>query len=305
VSADPLRTLARFDPLDASGPALGGVGRPYLLLDVFSDTVLAGNPLAVVCDGRGLGAEKMQQIARELNLSETVFGLPGADARSLRVRIFTPHTEMQFAGHPVLGFAVAAGGALGREKIVIETGAGPVEVVLRPLERGRGHGRMGQPVPTWTAFAHERELLQALGASGSRLPVEIYTNGPRHVYVGFEDSEQVASLSPDMNALAALGELCFSCFAGSGLSWKTRMFAPALGVPEDPATGSAAGPLAVHLCRHGLVRFGDEIEVHQGAEVGRPSLLRARATGARERVEAVEVAGDAVFAARGQLLIDE
>ncbi len=102
-----------------------------------------------------------------------------------------------------------------------------------------------------------------------------------------------------MGALSAF-ELGVNCFAGEGREWKTRMFAPAQGVPEDPATGSAAGPLAVHLARHGRIAFGDEIEIAQGEEVGRPSRLYARAVGSVDVLERVEVGGSAVIIARGE-----
>jgi trans-2,3-dihydro-3-hydroxyanthranilate isomerase len=134
----------------------------------------------------------------------------------------------------------------------------------------------------------------------SRLPVVAYRNGPLHVYVELESEAEVAALRPDLGALAGLAELGANCFAGSGKRWKTRMFAPALGVAEDPATGSAAGPLALHLARHGRIAFGDEIEIRQGAEIRRPSLLRARVTGSADRVDRVEVAGSAVIVARGE-----
>jgi trans-2,3-dihydro-3-hydroxyanthranilate isomerase len=94
-----------------------------------------------------------------------------------------------------------------------------------------------------------------------------------------------------------------SCIAGDGSQWKSRMFAPALGVPEDPATGSAAGPLACHLCRHGLVPWGHEIEITQGVEIGRPSQLYARAEGSDSGIEQVEVGGRAVVVARGEFRI--
>jgi trans-2,3-dihydro-3-hydroxyanthranilate isomerase len=110
----------------------------------------------------------------------------------------------------------------------------------------------------------------------------------------------VAKLKPDLGALAELGAIGANCFAGSGRSWKTRMFAPGLGVAEDPATGSAAGPLAVHLSRYGRISFGDEIELRQGAEIGRPSVLYARAVGSESGIERVEVAGCAVVVARGE-----
>jgi trans-2,3-dihydro-3-hydroxyanthranilate isomerase len=108
-------------------------------------------------------------------------------------------------------------------------------------------------------------------------------------------------VKPDFGALTdVLGGRCVSTFAGSGAKWKTRMFAPGSGVPEDPATGSAAGPLALHLARHGRIKFGDEIEISQGAEIGRPSTLFARVDGSPDEVEKVEVGGSAVTVARGE-----
>jgi trans-2,3-dihydro-3-hydroxyanthranilate isomerase len=121
------------------------------------------------------------------------------------------------------------------------------------------------------------------------------------VFVALGDEAEVAAMRPDLGALERLGELCVSCFAGSGRAWTTRMFAPALGVAEDPATGSAAGPLALHLARHGETAFGEEIEIHQGAAIGRPSLLRAAAHGALGRVERIEVGGAAVVLARAEM----
>ncbi len=123
------------------------------------------------------------------------------------------------------------------------------------------------------------------------------------MYVELASEEEVAALQPDLRALAELEGLGANCFAGLGSRWKTRMFAPALGVSEDPATGSAAGPLAVHLARHGRIAFGEEIEIRQGAEVGRPSLLHARAAGSAERIERVEVGGSAVIVARGEFML--
>jgi trans-2,3-dihydro-3-hydroxyanthranilate isomerase len=113
----------------------------------------------------------------------------------------------------------------------------------------------------------------------------------------------VATLDPDLGVLAKLAGVGVNCFAGSGARWKTRMFGPALGVPEDPATGSAAGPLAVHLARHGWIGYGEEIEIRQGVEIGRPSTLYARVSGEGDRIDRVEVAGSAVVVARGELRV--
>jgi trans-2,3-dihydro-3-hydroxyanthranilate isomerase len=274
---------------------------PYVVADVFTDRPLKGNPLAVFTAGQDVPAELMQDIARELNLSETVFVLPAEQGGDARVRIFTPAVELPFAGHPIIGTAYVLGGD--RDVITLETGAG-----LVPIELTRESGkiklaRMSQPVPTWAEFPEAAELLVALGVRYSLLPVEVYTNGPRHLYVMVDNVDVVADLRPDFSALAALPQIGVSVFAGSGTRWKTRMFGPSLGVREDPATGSAAGPLAVHLARHGRIPFGTEIEISQGVEIHRPSTLYARVEGEGERIDKVEVAGAAVVVAHGQLNI--
>ncbi|MGI8507193.1 MAG: PhzF family phenazine biosynthesis protein [Solirubrobacteraceae bacterium] len=290
--------------------------RRYLVLDVFTDVPLEGNPVAVFTDGEGLSDELMQRTARELNLSETVFLLApddgahdgahggadeGADARA---RIFTPATELPFAGHPVLGTAFVLGERLGTPTVRLQTGAGVITIELRRERERIVFGEMAQPIPTWTEFARGEALLHALGVERSGLPIEVYDNGVRHAYVELEDDAGVTAVQPDMAALAALGELGVSCFAGSGGGWKTRVFAAGLGVPEDPATGSAAGPLAVHLARHGRIRFGERIEIRQGVEIGRPSLLHGVADGSPERIQRVAVGGGAVLVAEGGYRLD-
>lgn len=274
-------------------------GRGYLLLDVFSDVPLAGNQLAVFTDGRGLSDATMQRIARELNLSETVFLLPvPPEEGDTLVRIFTPGTELPFAGHPLLGAAVVVSWALERAEVRLVTRSGAVRLEVEKTTADTAFGRMEQPIPTIEPFAAVDELLTALGVTASGLPVEVYRNGPQHTFVELESKEAVASLRPNFAAVAELG-VEVSCFAGDGSSWKTRMFAPAIGVNEDPATGSAAGPLALHLARHGRIEFGEEIEISQGQEIGRPSRLLARAVGSAENVERIEVAGSAVLVASG------
>jgi trans-2,3-dihydro-3-hydroxyanthranilate isomerase len=243
----------------------------------------------------------MQQIAREMNLSETVFVLPAEDGGDARIRIFTPASELPFAGHPTLGSALVLAESRGGDLIRLETGAGMVPVEIQREDGRIVSGRMRQPIPTWEPYEPAGELLAALGVESSLLPVEVYRNGPRHVYVALGTEEAVASLTPDLGALARLPDVGVNCFAGSGARWKTRMFAPAYGVAEDPATGSAAGPLAVHLARHGRVAFGQRIEIHQGAEIKRPSTLYARVEGEGDRIDLVEVAGSAVVVAHGEL----
>jgi trans-2,3-dihydro-3-hydroxyanthranilate isomerase len=302
----------------------------YVVADVFTDTPLAGNPVAVFTDAREIPEHLLQPLARELNLSETVFVYPAGyrtpseqaqaqtagsgDPRNIdetvfvyppagdghaRIRIFTPVAEIPFAGHPTLGTAFVLAQPLQLSEIRLETGRGTVPVRLEREGAQITFGWMQQPVPTVEPYAAE-QMLEALGVERSELPLELYDNGIRHVYVALSSREEVADVSPDLGALQRVGLVCANCFSGNGRRWKTRMFAPAAGVPEDPATGSAAGPLAVHLARHGRIGWGEEIEIEQGAEIGRPSLLHARVSGSNDTAELVEVGGSAVVVARGE-----
>jgi trans-2,3-dihydro-3-hydroxyanthranilate isomerase len=274
----------------------------YVLCDVFTDRPLAGNQLAVFTDARAIPEELLQPLAREINFSETVFVYPPEAGGHARIRIFTPVVEVRFAGHPVLGTAFALGGPLQAQELRLETKGGTVPVRLEREGARIVFGRMEQPLPTVEPFAEADEVLAAVGIERSELPVELYDNGLPHVYVVVGSPEQVAALQPDLRRLAHLPPaLGVNCAAGEGRRWKTRMFAPAGGVAEDPATGSAAGPLAVHLARHGRIPFGEEIEISQGVEVGRPSTLYATAWGSPDRIERVEVGGSAVVLARGEL----
>ena len=273
----------------------------YVVCDVFTDTPFQGNQLAVFTDARALDGETMQALAREINYSESTFVLPAEDGGHAKIRIFTPVHEMRFAGHPTLGTAFVLAGPLQLVEIRLETLAGIVPVRLERDENRIVFGRMEQPLPTVRPYDAGAELLSAVGVKRSELPVELYDNGVPHVYVCLGSEDEVARLRPDLNRLSGLSDVVgVNCFAGSGSRWKTRMFAPSSGVAEDPATGSAAGPLALHLARHGRIDFGDEIEISQGAEVGRPSKLFARADGTAEKVERVEVGGSAVVVARGE-----
>jgi trans-2,3-dihydro-3-hydroxyanthranilate isomerase len=277
----------------------------FVVVDVFTDTPLQGNQLAVFTDAREIREDLLQPLAKEIGFSETVFVYRAEAGGHAKIRIFTPTTEVPFAGHPTLGSAFVLGGPLQLEEIRLETGAGVIPVRLEREGARITFGWMIQPVPTVVGYEARDELLAALGVEGSTLPIEVYDNGLQHVYVALGSEEEVAALEPDMTALARLPDvLGVNCFAGSGTRWKTRMFAPGGGVPEDPATGSAAGPLACHLARHGRIAFGDEIEISQGAEIKRPSKLYARVTGSPERIEKVEVGGSAVVVARGEFKLD-
>jgi trans-2,3-dihydro-3-hydroxyanthranilate isomerase len=270
----------------------------YVVADVFTDTPLTGNQLAVFTDARGVDDATMQALALEVGFSETVFVLPPEGDGNVKIRIFTPTEELPFAGHPVLGTAFVLGAPLQLPVIRLETGAGVVPVELDRDESGRiVFGRMEQPVPRVEPCSDTEPLFRALGVEGAVLPVELYDNGATHILVGLASDEAVAALHPAAAALAPFAVTGVNCFAGAGARWKTRMFWP---LGEDAATGSAAGPIACHLARHGLIAWGDEIVISQGAEIGRPSTLHASAEGGAGLIDRVMVGGQAVTVARGE-----
>ncbi|MEA5076025.1 MAG: PhzF family phenazine biosynthesis protein [Coriobacteriia bacterium] len=273
----------------------------FVIVDVFTDTPFTGNQLGVFTNATGLSDDEMLMLARELHFSETTFVLPPEADGDVRMRIFTPVRELPFAGHPTLGTAFVLGGPLQKVIIKLETARGTVPVSLDREGAEIVFGRMEQPIPTIEPYADPAPLFAALGVSGSLLPVERYDNGTPHVYVMVDSEAEVVALKPDIAALATLvGPTGVSVFAVDGARVKARMFGPELGVIEDPATGSAAGPLAVHLARHGLIAWGDEITIAQGAEVNRPSTLFAHAEGDSDTITRVEVGGSARVVARGE-----
>ncbi|HEY2073296.1 MAG TPA: PhzF family phenazine biosynthesis protein [Gaiellaceae bacterium] len=271
-------------------------GYRYVVCDVFTDVPLTGNQLAVFTDAREIPDGQLQKLARETNFSETVFVYPPEADGHVRIRIFTPADELPFAGHPILGTAFVLAGPLQLAEIRLETGAGVVPVRLEREGPRVVFGWMRQPVPTWEPFGAVDELLTILGATSTGLPVELYRQGPGHVLVELPSAGDVASLQPDLGRLARFMKEGAVCFARDGRRWKARVFVPAFGVDEDPATGSAAGPLALHLARHGRIGFGEEIEIAQGAEIARPSTLYAVA----QSPEEIDVGGSAVVVARGE-----
>jgi trans-2,3-dihydro-3-hydroxyanthranilate isomerase len=270
----------------------------YVVCDVFTDTPLTGNQLAVFTDGRDVDDATMQNLAREMNLSETVFVLPAEAGGHARIRIFTPVAELPFAGHPTLGSAFVLAQPLQLSEIRLETGAGVVPVRLEREGARITFGWMTQPVPKWRSYERADELLGILGVE-SEMPVDWYDLGPSFVYVALRTADEVAALRPNFQELMQFQSGIY-CFAPHEDGWKSRMFAPSSGVPEDPATGSAAGPLAVHLLRYGRIVSGQEIEIVQGVELRRPSRLYVRATGTADDIERVEVGGSAVVVARGE-----
>ncbi len=270
----------------------------YVFADVFTDTPLTGNQLAVFTDARGLDAETMQALALEIGFSETVFVLPPEQGGTARIRIFNPAYEMKFAGHPTLGAAFVLAAPLQRGAVELETGAGIVPVVLERDESGRiVFGRMTQPIPRVEEVEDPDQVLAAIGAQRSTLPIELYDNGARHIVVTLDGVAELGALVRDGAAIEALEITGVNAIARAEGGWRNRML---WAHGEDPATGSAAGPIACHLARHGLIEWGEQIVIAQGVEMGRPSTLHARAEGGDGLIDAVEVGGAAVIVARGE-----
>ena len=192
----------------------------------------------------------MQDLAREMKFSESVFVLPAEGDGHALMRIFTPSDEIPFAGHPTLGCAfVLAGPCSCRDPARDEAGVVPVA-----LEREQDRivfGRMEQPLPTWRAYEDEAVVLAGLGVERSELPVELYDNGMHHVYVTLGSEDEVAALRPDLGACRCSGRTRHQLHHWVGHTLEDAHVRPGGGFAEDPATGSAAGPLAVHAAATG------------------------------------------------------
>lgn len=279
---------------------------PYVLVDVFTDRPLFGNPVAVFTHADGLNDATMQRIAREMNLSETTFVFHDAVDTDVRVQIFTPVNELPFAGHPTLGTAMALGHETLASGLTMKTKVGDIPFTFERNSHGSvTRVTMRQPMPTFETYADGELVLSALGLTASTLPVDLYVNGPRHVFVGVETIEALSNIRPDLRAIAHLPDVAFNCFAGAADRWRMRMFSPAYGVSEDSGTGSAASPLLLHLIRHGRRQIGDSITIEQGVEMGRHSVMQARSVPqAGQNGDGLElfVAGACVVVGRGQLL---
>jgi trans-2,3-dihydro-3-hydroxyanthranilate isomerase len=299
----------------------------YLQLDVFTNRRFEGNQLAVFTDGRGLEAATMQTIAREMNFSETTFILPPERADTdVRMRIFTPGVELPMAGHPTIGstFALAHTGAIKPpgERFVFGLGVGPTPVELQWTDGALSFAWMDQRRPQVKAPAVSvDDIARAAGVDlaahrATTLPSEEISCGVPFILLPLATRAAVDAAAPDMAALFRLrsafpndhlGVLVFSTEpAGDGVTAYSRMFGPGLGVPEDPATGSAAGPLGCYLVTHGLVdadAAGTMINA-QGVKMGRPSRIHiaiTRDTGGA--ITRVQVGGQAVLVAEGTLTL--
>jgi trans-2,3-dihydro-3-hydroxyanthranilate isomerase len=295
----------------------------FLTADVFTDRAFGGNPLAVLPDARGLDPARMQQVAREFNLSETVFVLPPDDpAHSRRLRIFTPAREVPFAGHPTVGTALvlATIGELELSgettRITFEESAGPVPVTIRAVAGRPVFAELTAPEAPVVGAAPEPAALAAmLGLAaadlclGAGLPA-IASTGLPFLIVELTDAAALGRARLDhglwRRLLAGAGAhevyLVTRDAAGLDADFRARMFAPAAGIEEDPATGSAAAALGGWLGLHEVPADGRaRYVIAQGHEMGRPSRLEIVVETRAGQVVAVRVGGAAVLVAEGTI----
>ena len=296
----------------------------FVQVDVFTDRVFGGNPLAVVFEAAGLTDAEMQAIAREMNCSETTFLLPPTrpDCEA-RVRIFTPARELPFAGHPTIGTAwVLATEQLlppNTHRFNLEEGIGPVEVTLegepaRPsfLWMRHGEARFGPELSNRAGFARALGLAEADLLAGA--PICTGSTGNPFLYIPLRDREAVDRARLDVPALLAaqgegpnVGVFVFApdSHPGTGRVY-SRMFAPhTSGIPEDPATGSASGPLGAYLVERGLVAPTDTVNIvsEQGTRMGRPSFVHIRVGMRGGLIGEILVGGRVVPVIEGRLSI--
>jgi len=299
----------------------------YLHLDVFTSMPFAGNQLAVFLDGRGLAADEMQAIAKEMNFSESTFVLPHEQAGTdMRVRIFTPGEELPMAGHPTIGtaFALAHTGSVNRsrQRIVFGLGVGPTPVDLTWGETALAFAWMTQKTPTFgppldiAPAAAAALQLSTAAVANSRLPVQVVSCGVPYLIVPLESRAAVdsarleASAYEKLTSEAGLGQIAIYLFtperAGTdSATVYSRMFAPSIGIGEDPATGSAAGPLGCYLVAHAVIDAANAATIMnlQGVRMGRPSVIHMAIASDGPAITRVRVGGEAVLAGEGTLYV--
>lgn len=279
---------------------------PFAVWDVFTDRPFSGNPLAIVETAGRLATAQMQTIARQFNLSETIFLMPPHDpAHTARARIFFPTAEIPFAGHPTIGAALFLAGRRGLDEVVLEEEAGPVPVTIRD-----GEAQLTAPVlprphggPVSTALCAE-----ALGLSETLIGPHrpgAFAGGPAFLYIPVTDRDalrRARPIEPAWSALMTAADVDSAWLYDPDLN--ARMFSPGAGIPEDPATGSAAAILAAQLLAHGALPDGTTRHaILQGEDMGRPSRIGFEADVTDSRIRAVRISGRAVPVAEGRIRI--
>lgn len=293
----------------------------YHRVDVFTDEAFGGNPLAVFTNGRGISPETMQAIAKEFNLSETTFVLPPDDpAHAYRVRIFTPAQELPMAGHPTVGTSFV----LAREQLIdvahdettitLEEGVGPIPVRIEFRDAQPVYAEMSQPLPQFGPRLDERQTVADMLSLDvddidDALPVEVVSCGVPFLYVPLRSLDAAHRARPRADAMerALAGVVPPAVFVftreveRAGSTVHSRMFAPPLGIVEDPATGAASGPLGCYLVKYGVVTSDGAAEIvsEQGLEMGRPSFIKIRIEKDGDAISGVKVGGQSHYMGEG------
>jgi trans-2,3-dihydro-3-hydroxyanthranilate isomerase len=303
------------------------ISKRFIIADVFTDVRFGGNQLAVFVDGSGLDDRTMQDIAREMNYSETTFLLPPQDGGDYRIRIFTPANELPFAGHPLVGSAYVIVSEKMKEWgesstfVTLEAGVGPIRVEVK-TEGGRlGRSTMTQPLPVVRGtYSKVEAVAKALSLDASQieetnLPIETVYNGLAVLIVPVKSLSAMQNLKIDANALTSIsnevGATTVLAFTRETLlptsTVHCRVFAPAAGVSEDAATGSANGSFGFYLVRHKVVQVEPTTRIvsEQGYEMKRPSklYLDVDVNAAQEQVTEVRVGGSVAIAGRGEIFV--
>jgi trans-2,3-dihydro-3-hydroxyanthranilate isomerase len=291
----------------------------YEVVDVFTTTAFGGNPLAVFLDGQGLSTEMMQTIAAEMNLSESVFLLPPEDAANHhRLRIFTPKRELPFAGHPTVGtgFVLHRSSMVQANALRLEEKVGLIHVDVSPQSDGLVMVTMQQPVPQFGEIIEDRAVIADMlsvtpDAFIKSLPLQVVSAGVPFVYVPVKSLAHIRECRLRLNVWeqhlrdkSANQILMFTPETEQpGSTVHSRMFAPSMGIVEDPATGAAAGPLGAYLLRYGLVtpEQAGKMVNEQGIEMGRPSFIHIAVSGTPENITGVSIGGTSVHIASGTL----
>jgi len=286
----------------------------FLQLDVFTAKPFEGNPLAVFPDATGLNDDQMQAIAREMNLSETTFILPRAQAiekeRGVRVRIFTVQEELPFAGHPTLGTAFALRGKTGANEIRLELNVGTVPVRFEDPSGEPAFGEMTQIEPTFGTIHDRAKIAEVTGIPiddiAPDVPVQTISTGVPFTVLPLRDLAAARRLRIDQTRsteyLNASGGKFFFCVTRETVDRSARLHARMLFYNgEDPATGSASGCAAAWMVAHNIAHPDERVIIEQGVEMKRPSRIFVRASRSDDRVVNVRVGGNVVEVLRGEL----
>lgn len=299
---------------------------PYALIDVFTDQPFGGNQLAVFQPKKQLPQELMQNIARELNLSETVFIYPAANpANTRKLRIFTPQTELPMAGHPTIGAAFVLTDTerdlphTGTTNWVFEEQVGDIAVTIHRKDGRTTRTEMKQPVPEFGELIHDRKLAaRLLSVTEEELhkdrPIQTVSSGVPFLYIPLRSLDAMKRISFRLDIWKQhFNDLHIFTFATETVhpdcSVHSRMFAPAMGISEDPATGAASGPLGAYLTHHDIIPFEDSgetahIRSEQGIELGRPSFIDITVVKNGNGMKEVMIGGQSVVIGKGEIYTD-